>query len=244
MAWNRLSWRKEPCAIRFFGGESGNGFDERFERVALTLVGRMRGVVPWSESADVWIVPYLQEVHIFLTSTCAVLFTVTDACPRRGELNVTTFEHLGIAHGVLVGQLAVQHDAEDLRFSMRVCAKARPCSHAVLVDHAQIRERHVSWIVVRSERKCVEGLEPSMVCMSALEPPTWKNAQLRCCRSGHCFTNVRAMEEAKASLYALEEISAQEAGYILLTDPGARNLSNADTRALTPFKQLKMNFLR
>ncbi|KAG0768036.1 hypothetical protein G6F22_017554 [Rhizopus arrhizus] len=78
-------------------------------------------------------------------------------------LHVAGLDGRTAAHAVLVRNGAVQHIGDDLHVPMAVRAEAAAGSNAVVIDHAQCAEAHVSRVVVVGEGEGMAGGQPAML---------------------------------------------------------------------------------
>ena len=95
----------------------------------------------------------------------AVLLAVRDACARAHHLDVAMADHLGVAHAVLVLQVALQGNGDDLHVVVRVRAETHARRHGIVVEHAQHAEVHALGVVVVREAEGVARVEPAVVRM-------------------------------------------------------------------------------
>ena len=92
-----------------------------------------------------------------------VELAVHHAAAGAHALHVAGRDALDVAHAVLVGEVALQHIADDFHVAVPVGAEAGTRRDAVLVDDAQVAPAHVGGIVVTGERKAVVGLQPAVI---------------------------------------------------------------------------------
>src|SRR3546814_711999 len=86
-----------------------------------------------------------------------------DAAPGAHALNLTRNDHGAIAHGILVGERALNDIADDFHVAMAMGAETLARLHAILVDHSQRPPMHVLGVVVVGEREAVPGVEPAVI---------------------------------------------------------------------------------
>ncbi|KAG1256364.1 hypothetical protein G6F65_016343 [Rhizopus arrhizus] len=125
-------------------------------RVAESALFVLRG-----NAGHVGLDPDLQHVRFGVRQRVelGVHHTAASAHP----LHVAGLDGRTAAHAVLVRNGAVQHIGDDLHVPMAVRAEAAAGSNAVVIDHAQCAEAHVSRGVVVGEGKGVKRIEPPMV---------------------------------------------------------------------------------
>ena len=92
-----------------------------------------------------------------------VKFTVRDPAPGADALDVSGFEHGFMPHAIAVLKRAAQDVGDDLHVAVRVRAEAAATGDRVVVDNAQRAEAHPTRLVIVRERKCVVGVQPTVV---------------------------------------------------------------------------------
>jgi len=83
-------------------------------------------------------------------------------------LDIAGLDDRAVAHAVLVLQPAFQNVSDDFHIAMRVEWKTGATCDAVVVQDPQGAKLLMSGVVVVGERKCETGMEPAVVCMSAI----------------------------------------------------------------------------
>jgi hypothetical protein len=130
--------------------------------------------------------PDLQEMHGL--GLRRIELAVPHAAARAHALDVAGADHRARAGGILVGQCAFEHVADDLHVAVAVRAEASAWRHAIFVDDAQRTEVHMFRIVVVGEREAVTRLQPPVVGMTAFAtaadffhgaPPVWSSSFAR-----------------------------------------------------------------
>ncbi|MCY1365470.1 hypothetical protein D9M69_523160 [compost metagenome] len=125
----------------------------RIAEAALFVLGRNAG--------DIRLDPDLQHVRFGVRTR--VELGVHHATAGAHPLHVAGHDGRAAAHAVLVRDRAVQHVRDDLHVAVSVRPEAAAGGDAVVVDHAQRAEAHVSRVVVVGEGKGVKRIEPAMV---------------------------------------------------------------------------------
>src|SRR5947209_12951020 len=94
------------------------------------------------------------------------------AVPNTGSsghaLQRTGPDHRAVAHAVLVLQRTFEDVGDNLHVPMAVHAESLSGLHTIVIDDSQGAKAHVSWIVVVPKGKCVVGIEPAVVEVTAL----------------------------------------------------------------------------
>src|SRR6267143_824932 len=83
--------------------------------------------------------PNLEKVRHVLS---VIELAVQHALPRAHALHVPRHDDRAVSYAVFVGELALQHVADDLHVAVAVRSETRPRLNSVLVDHSEMAESH------------------------------------------------------------------------------------------------------
>ena len=107
-----------------------------------------------------------------LQQTAGGLATVDLAMDHAGAgahaLHLAGAQHLGVAHGIAVVQLPLDHHRDDLHVPVRVHAKPLARGNHVVVDDAQGTKAHPGRVVVAGEGEAVPAVEPIELAVKTL----------------------------------------------------------------------------
>ena len=129
------------------------GRNDQAQAPALPGGGKVLLLVTRRDPQPVGHDPYLQEVHQFLAR--GIELAVGDAAARAHHLHVAGADHRAGAHRVLVFQRTLQHIGEYFHVPVRMRAEARAGLDAIVIDHQQVGETDLLWIMVAAEGKRV-----------------------------------------------------------------------------------------
>src|SRR6185503_4484755 len=134
--------------------------------------------------------PDLEEVDRLALGR--IELAVGDAGPGAHPLHFAGPDHGAGAQAVPMLQRSLEHVADDLHVAVAVGRKAVVGLYAVLVDHAQRAEPHVTVLVVLAERKRVRRVEPAEIEVASIgrraagdhsDVPDWPASRIRRSRS-------------------------------------------------------------
>lgn len=126
---------------------------------------------------DIWLGPDLYEVVVHCG--VPVVFAMPDAGTSARELYVSPFQDFEIAHTVLVLELSIQDVAPDQEFVMWVSSEAGPSLYAVLIDDSERSPTLELRVEIGRKAEGVICVEPAMICVAAIVPWSFGNAQAR-----------------------------------------------------------------
>ena len=109
--------------------------------------------------------PDLEEFDILVT--VFIVFAVADTCSGTHHLDIAVFDDGGVAHAVLVFEIAFQRNTNDLHIVVRMRSEAHSRRNNIVIQDAQHAKVHAFRIVIISETERVVAVEPTVVGMSA-----------------------------------------------------------------------------
>ena len=83
-------------------------------------------------------------------------------------LNIAWWNAFDITYAIFMRQFSRENVANNLHIAMAMLTKTHSCSHAILINDAQISPSHKLGVMVASKRKGVKALEPAMVGIASI----------------------------------------------------------------------------
>ena len=151
------------------------------------LLGVARCHVPFAREH-----PDLQQPQFLIG--CRVDLAVRDTRAGAHHLHFARADGPAVAHAVLVGHRTGQRYGHDLHVLMRVRTESSAGGDGIVVQHPEHAEVHALRIVVVGETEGVEGLQPTVVGVSAGGGPVQDHV-----RGDGVFHRVRALVDRTAS---------------------------------------------